>query len=216
MDPKRTVIFTVRTNARNKFLFNFLWKLPRAQMYLSLPQIVLKEREVEIVLSWERDRGLENEYWYLSGSCGYRGCRSAPRVVQFFQLEKRILIQIRELPTAVMPEDVLTKIQSSLTEGIHNYFHRYREIFLIFRTVDRLNLHSTVTVRRTGLILGEHILKLTAEEFDANHARDVFKPTETFSNESDKLELKFYSAFFLDGKYIRRIFFRSCPKVSYQ
>lgn len=82
--------------------FNYLWKIPRALVYLSYESLALGTHERAISISWERDyKALDtfyNEFRDWTTHCGFRDCRRrTPSSIQFHQLGKFVLVQIREL-----------------------------------------------------------------------------------------------------------------------
>lgn len=215
-----TLVFVLRASKRYRSSFSYLWRLSRAHVYLSHESFVLKPNEREIVISWERDytyldRPL-NAYWSLDGACGYRNCSRAWKRFQLFYLENRVLIQIRELTTeqfeGLSPKRFRGYMRRDI--GHMNYLRRFRSTFLVVRMHDSMTLHSTNTVRRTGRVIGKQIMRLTVEEFEEDHARNVFKPTVSRSNDTGDFSLEFFAISFPDGGLEDRISFNYCHSVS--
>lgn len=71
-----------------------------------------------------------------------------------------------------------------------SYFRRYRATFLIVRMENDNRVHSEITVRRTGQIIGKHVVKLAVQEFSPDHVRSVFQPPATFVNISYDFDMR--------------------------
>lgn len=106
-------------------------------------------------------------------------------------------------------------VQDIFRDKEPSYFERFRATFILVRIEGKDKLHSKITVRRTGEIHGKLILKLSAERFELDHVRSVFRPEELSSNGSDWFVLDFGAAWFPDGETeYGDIFFQSCTRVS--
>lgn len=217
-----TFVFVLHVDPKFSISLDYLWKFPRALIHLSDDDIVLGDKEREIVISWERDPGPgsyhKSTYWNLRGSCGYRSkeCEAQEGFYKTqFLLEKRVLVQIREWSLRDAPRNPLTFIQGFVPIDLRSFFKRYRATFIIVRMERGDRLHSRITVRRTGRIIGKQVLQLAAEEFHPDHVRSVFASPRSFINGSEDLYLSFQYATFLGADKWTGFFFGSCVEVSY-
>lgn len=103
VEQKLTMVFVLYVDRKFSRYLDYLWKLPRALVYLSKKDIVLGDRQTEIVISWERELHSRGEsrlkYWNLPGSCGHRlgACMNRDTFyLTFHRVQKRVLVQIRD------------------------------------------------------------------------------------------------------------------------
>lgn len=216
-------VFVLFVDPRFEVSFVYFRKLPRALIYLSDEDVVLGKREREIVLSWERDppskTGFSRNHWDLSGTCGHRenGCQLLNRFYQeHFRLEKRVLLQIREgwASDFLSPMEPIEVLPNPSALG---YLNRYRAIFIILTPDYDHRVRVKISVRRTGEMIGNHVMKLKTEEFSVDHVRNAFRPQELSVNRSNDFALEFQAAFFSDkgtGES-EKIHFERCPPVSW-
>lgn len=222
VEQNLTLVLVLFLDRRFEIPFDCLRKLPRALTYLSSQEVVLGQREREIVVSWERDQPdadpFRTKYWDPSADCGHGGgCGSKEGYyMQHYRLEKRVLIQIREWSPSDVSKEPLKLIRRRLQDiGWLGYSERFRAIFIMLRMENADGLHSQITVRRAGQIIGRHVLKLTADEFSPDHVRNLFRPQKPSLNRTDDFIPEFNEASFYDeGKLRSAILFESCGTVS--
>lgn len=224
IDQSITLLFVLFVDTRFKTSFDYLWKFPRALIYSSDEDVILREREREVVISWERDppssRPSESgRYWDLYGGCGHRGkgCQSFNRFyMALFRLEKRFLLQIREWSLSDAWKEPFTLAQKRVRSLRHlTYFGLFRAVYIVVRQKNRDELHSQITVKRTGQTIGNQVLELTAEKFNLHHVREVFQSLELSLNRTAHFAFEFQAATISDeGTETRQMGFTTCFEVS--
>lgn len=132
-------------------------------------------------------------------------------------IERSVLIQVRELSMERYSADSPEKIRASLAPRLRllNYFHQYRRTYLVLRKAEHDLLHSSFTVMGTDQLVGGIILKLTIVEFAFSQVEDVPELNMVLWNRSDEVpSLQLLAIRFLTGSRDDGILFRSCPHVS--
>lgn len=195
--------------------FNFLWKLPRAHVYMSRKPSHLKANDREIVLSWEDEIRYSDRAeapWDLDGKCGYFYCRAGSPDMERFNLEKRVLIQIRRISRKYEK-----RLRDELKQRVDklNYFHRFRCSFVVLREQGSNSLIATHVVKRTGEITAGQLIPITLEELKPNETDAVFGSEVSVSNGSVDFDLSLLSISFQGRQSaMSRIVFENCEGVS--
>lgn len=214
-----TFVFVLFATPEHRILFKFLWELPHAHVYLADQHFPLKRNDREIVISWERDKkpfgdGV-NKYWGLSKECGHSDCSEAEKNLQFLHLEKRALIQVREIESRDLNE--AARIPKILSQQMimKYYLQRYRSSFIILRPVNADVAFTAYTVKRSNRVIGEQVVKTYVKSFEMDDARNLFTQSRSPSNRSVGFSLRSFSLLF-DGGSQRtdRIILKSCAYVS--
>lgn len=213
-------VFTLVTTADFETSFNYLWSLPRAQVYLSRKYIPLRADFREIIISWERDyqpslRAM-TENWDIYKACGLRDCKHVINVLDNFHLDQRVLIQVRELKTYEWHYNPPWKVRRIIDGhlGETHYYHRYRATLVVLRMQNKDTVHSSVVIRRSGRVVGGTIMPLKVEELGSSYARRIFDPVKDIANLSHDLDLGFTVLSFRGTTRGQRIGLSSCENVS--
>lgn len=220
MNRNITIVFVLYADPWFEVPLQYLWKFPSALIYLSMEPYVPRDRDREILISYERDfppfEPPRESFWKLTSSCGYRFCQNSIRPIEHFRLERRVLIQIRELTTRGSQVNIVSRTRDALSGyGLANYFALYRRIFVIFRIEGGDRILSGMTIRRGGRIVSVYAMRLFADDFDMIHAQGVFESTDASANVSEKFDLHFNSIVIPNGnRGLRFVFFESCASVS--
>lgn len=221
-EGKTTFVFVLFATPEHRSLFNFLWKLPHAHVYLADPDFPLKQNDREIVISWERDNPDKkqygnpiNEYWEPRKGCGHSDCSKAKRNIQHLHLEKRALIQVREVKSADPAENFRIFKALSHMIGLKYYLRRYRSSFIVARVENIDVTFAAYTVRRSGRLVGEHVADIILKIFNISDAREVFLPALSPSNRTVRFSVGGFAVTF-DGERDEqfRIILKSCFYVS--
>ena len=221
-DQKLTFVFVLITTADYRTSFNFLWSLPNSHVYLSTEHIALRDNDREVTISWERDvkppgsfRDI-SAFWDIYNECGSRNCTNVVDTIQSFQLEKRVLVQVRELLPLEWyrnpPLKIRRRMKTSL--GYTFYYHHYKSTLVVLRELNGDTVHSSLIIKRSNRVVGSTVAELVVKDFDISDARRVFDHIPPVSNHSSEFILSFTILSFRDGGDGHVVAFNSCLIVS--
>lgn len=192
-----TFIFVLYTTSEFRSSFNFLWNLPSSLVYLSTDYIHLKANERQIILSWERDYQPTlrpvSEYWDLHKVCGTRSCDHVIGGIDRFHVEKRVLIQVRELKPYEVIYDPAVKIRRILRNylSLKYYYHHYLSTLVVVRKENKDTFHSSHIIKRSDRAVGSMIVELMVKELETRDAEHVFDAAEYKSNVTHTIDVEF-------------------------
>lgn len=211
-----TWVFALYVTPEHRSSLNFLWKFPNTHMYLAREPILLNLKDRGIIVSWEHDgnpkKGL-NYVWDLYSPCGHSSCGKSKERLDLWQLERRVLVQVRELMEAEVyerpPEKILRRLSGRLR--LKNYLHFYRTVIVV---LGREELHSSFTVKPSGLESVNNVRELQAKGFVMEDARNAFESIKYVRNRSETLVLDLFSISSSTGNTDLEIPLRTCLRVS--
>lgn len=206
--PSQTFVFVLHMEQKSRDSVDYLRTFSNVHLYLSDDIFVMKPNDREVVISWERDRN-QNPWDYMS-TCGHRGCDDTNQNLINLRLDKRVLIQVREVPFRQPRETIEGDIIASLS--LKTYVKYYRSTFILFRLAGTGILHSSLQVHRTGQVVGNTVLKLTVTATRIPHIKQTLDPAQKRINRT-KFTVGFFGIFFPDGAYIDRFTISSCLQV---
>lgn len=205
-DSSLVYVFVLHVIPHQKQSFNFLWGLPKSQVYLSKELFLLGGNDREIAIVWENS----TYAWRGTKLCGYRDCRITEKNIEQLNLEKRVLIRIQKLreAAAVKPNKLSFNALDLLVTN--KQFWYYRTLFVVFRK------HHAEIPNSSWIVTGENIdsvfIPLKVKEFGIAEAKIVLEPMKRGSNlgELKSIDVNRMTL----GNYSIKIRFESCSPVS--
>ena len=221
-DQKLTFVFVLITTTDFKTSFNYLWSLPNSHVYLSTEHIALSNNDREITLSWQRDVRPPRVYrqmtafWDIYNECGSRNCKHTVDTIQNFQMEKRVLVQVRELLPGEWKQESPSMIRNRLKKALPLtfYYHRYKSTLVVLRAQDGDAVHSSLIIRRSNRVVGNTVAELLVKDLVIRDAKRVFDHVPLVSNHSSGFIVSFSKLSFHDGEFRHIIAFNTCLSVS--
>ena len=218
-NSKVTWIFAPYTAPEYRDSLNYLWSLPNALVFLAKEPALLRHDDREIVISWESDnpRRLNlGAVWSAFSQCGHSFCDRTQERLDLWQVDRRILIQIRELTpddfVRRKPRQILRSLSGRLR--FQSYLHVYRRVFVALGSMDRDELHSSFVVKRSSLESANNVIGLLAKNFDLDDARGAFDLTDIVSNSTEMLSLNLFAISSSTGDEHQDIRLNTCVHVS--
>lgn len=213
-NSKMTWVFALYASPEYRSSLSFLWSFPNAHMYLAKEPILLKQNDRGIIISWELGEESERSAEAVLNThlpCGHNYCLKSKESLDTWQLERRVLLQVRDL--TVVDDKTSWKILRKLSgmSQHQNYLHFYRNVFVVF---GRNNVHSSFVVKRSGLEYANNIRELLAEEFVMEDAMNAFQSIDFVTNRSQTLALNLFAISTSSGNPQLEILLRTCRLVS--
>ena len=218
-EQELTFVFVLHlTLPVDKSLFNFLWRLPRAQVYSANRKFHLKGNEREVVISWQEPKvAASGVRWDLRSSCGYKNCVKDFLYIEEFAFEKRALIQIANCYSEKFDGQVQMEIFHAISGNLlkDSYFQRYRSSFVVVRRGFDDSLLATFVVQGVDHTADVHVSSLVVRELGRNEAGGAFALVPSLANRSMKFELNSTSISSAGSEStVENFVLRSCGSVS--
>lgn len=155
------------------------------------------------------------KFWDIYKYCGSRDCGHMAMPIALFDMEKRILIQVRELRKleflARSPQVIRRTFQRYMPMSF--YYHYYRSTLIVLRKQDQDTVLPSFIIRESGRVVGNSIFELEVKELSISDVMGVFD-SRPKQNRSLSVNLEFTAIYFPDGMDSDSIGLETCTDVS--